>query len=273
MRLIINADDYGWNQNCTNAIAECMRKGWITNTTLMVTMPETERAVELARSGGFLNRIGLHLNIYGGVSLTEDIRQCPSFYGADGLFNHAFCQGVRKAWTPLSTMERSALIKEVSAQFERYIALGLPVRHFDSHHHSHMIMRVLPAICEVAEMHGFKTARRGVNVANRAALKSKVYYAIQDYMQCRILQRHGLSLTRYMCDFQNFMEHFQKYRTEDTVELMVHPFYAKDGKLNDSGEMSDSGLRPMREVVDFISSNRSKIRLVSFKEFAESISV
>lgn len=269
MRLIVNADDFGYNPNCTKAIAECLRMGWITNTTLMVTMPDCERAVEMAREGGFMDRIGLHLNIYGGKSLTEDIRQSPSFYGGDGLFNHAFSQGIRKAWTPLSTMERLALIKEVSAQFERYISLGLPIRHFDSHHHSHMIMRVLPAICETAEEHGFRTARRGINVADRAVLKSKVYYAMLDYMQCRILRRHNLSFTRYMCDFQNFRENFERFGAEDTVELMVHPLYAKDGKLDDSGEMSDSGLRPIREVVDFIDMNRGKIDLIPFAELKQ----
>lgn len=265
MYLIINADDFGYNPNCTWAIAECFQRGWITNTTLMVTMPDCEMAVEMAKKGGFADRLGLHINIYGSSRpLTEEIRRFPIFCGEDGLFNHVFCEGFRRIWGKPGDDEKNALREEIVAQFDRFLSFDLPLRHFDSHHHSHMIMRVLPTICEVAKSRGFKTARRGINVASCSSIKSKVYYAVQDYFQCRTLRRHRLAYTRYMCDFANFRAHISDFGRDDTVELMVHPFYAKDGKLDDTGEMSDSGLRPMQEVVDFIAANRSRIELISF---------
>ena len=249
-------------------VNEC-NLGWITNTTLMVTMPDCDKAVALAQEGGFNDRVGLHINIYGGEPLTERIRHCPNFCGDDGLFNHAFSQGLVKCWTPLSQEERSALYEEVEAQCERFVKLGLPVRHFDSHHHSHMIMRVLPTICDAAASHGFKTIRRGINVFDRKTLRRKVYYSMQDFLQCQIMGGRSLSYTDYMCDFFNFKKYFNNFREDDTVELMVHPFYEKNGKLDDAGEMSDSGLRKMEEVVDFITCNRKKIQLVSFADFAK----
>lgn len=266
MLLIVNADDYGYNPNCTRAITECLRKGRITNTTLMVTMPDCEAAVAAAREGGFLDRIGLHINIYGGKSLTEPIRHCPDFFGADGAFNHAFCQGVRRCWSPLTRRDASALFEEVSAQMERYISLGLPIRHFDSHHHSHMAMRVLPTFCRAASVYSFQSIRRSMNVMHYKSLKSRVYYTMQNFCQTCVVRRHRLLTTKYMCDFANFRVNFHSFDHDDIVELMVHPFYAKNGQLDDDGEMSDSGLRPMREITDFIESHRSDIQLISFAD-------
>ena len=267
MRLIINADDYGYNPNCTRAITECLQRGWITNTTLMVTMPDCGKAVASAKEGGFTDRLGLHINIYGGRPLTERILNCSGFCGDDGQFNHAFCKGMAKCWMPLSREERKALSEEVEAQCERFIKLGLPTRHFDSHHHSHMIMRVLPTICDVAACHGFRTVRRGINVFDRSTMRRKVYYSLLDRLQQGIMKRRNLAYTRYMCDFFNFRKYFNLFRRDDTVELMVHPFYEKNGKLDDFGEMNDSGLRAMQEVVDFVDANRENIELMSFADF------
>ena len=47
MGLIINADDFGKNQNVNKAITECFNKGLINQTTVMVNMPGIYEAVEL----------------------------------------------------------------------------------------------------------------------------------------------------------------------------------------------------------------------------------
>lgn len=65
MPIIINADDYGKNEEINQAISEAFEKKYITRTTLMVNMPYTDKAVELAKQKGFSDRIGIHLNLGG----------------------------------------------------------------------------------------------------------------------------------------------------------------------------------------------------------------
>lgn len=266
MRLIINADDYGYNPNCTRAITECLRKGWITNTTLMVTMPDCEEALDQAKSGGFLNRIGLHLNLYGGKPLTDKIKHCPRFCDEEGGFNHQFCNGLKQCWTPLSAIESDALGMEVSAQCARYIELGLPVRHLDSHHHSHLHPCVLPIVSVVAKAYGFQTMRRGLNAHSRQPIKRSIYNHLLCNYQSRIIRAHDFTLTRYMTDFEGFKFNFDQFEENDTVELMVHPFYAISGILDETGEMSDSGLRSMSDVVEFVERRASHIEKISYAD-------
>ena len=73
--IIVNADDFGRDEESTRAILECFRRGYINQTTLMVNMPCAEKAVVLAREAGFADKIGLHLNLTQGMPLTESIKR------------------------------------------------------------------------------------------------------------------------------------------------------------------------------------------------------
>ena len=52
LRLIINADDFGRTRGINYGIVECMKKGILTSTTIMMTMPYAEHAIELAKKEG-----------------------------------------------------------------------------------------------------------------------------------------------------------------------------------------------------------------------------
>ena len=73
--LFVNADDFGLSHEVNMAIVEAFKKGLINNTTIMVNMPGFEEAVRLAEKYGFFDRVGLHLNLFEGKHLTEDIKR------------------------------------------------------------------------------------------------------------------------------------------------------------------------------------------------------
>jgi len=269
IRLIINADDYGMNPNCTKAITECMLKGWVTNTSLMVNMPSCEDAVEQARQNGLLDRIGLHLNFTEGVPLTERIRENREFCDENGEFNWGFRSGgFKKLLRSLDAADADVLAEETEAQIRRYIDLGLPVRHFDAHHHSHLVYRVIPVVFGVARKYGFKSVRRPVNVAVRKKLRSRIYYPINAWWKTAKMRPYGFAFTDYMGALADFRALYDTLKNSATFDLMVHPMYLKNGGLDMSGEMSDSGLRPMKETSDFVDSHveKGEIIKISYKE-------
>ena len=75
MQIIINADDFGLSKDVNEAIDICIKKDYIQRTTLMVNMPQTLEAVKLAKDGGYLNKVGLHINLIEGIPLTPDIKK------------------------------------------------------------------------------------------------------------------------------------------------------------------------------------------------------
>ena len=59
LRLILNADDFGYDPAVTRGIAEAMRQGVVSSTTMIVNSPWSEEAA--AQAEGLA--IGLHLNL------------------------------------------------------------------------------------------------------------------------------------------------------------------------------------------------------------------
>ena len=73
MKLIVNADDFGLTDGVTFGILSAIERGIVTSTTMMVNMPGTQTAAEIARKAPAL-AIGLHINI----SLGNPLTRCES---------------------------------------------------------------------------------------------------------------------------------------------------------------------------------------------------
>ena len=61
MKLIINADDFGFTKSITDGIIEGIKGGYITSTSIMSNMEATEYAVLKALENN-IDCIGLHIN-------------------------------------------------------------------------------------------------------------------------------------------------------------------------------------------------------------------
>src|SRR6059058_816174 len=79
-KLILNADDLGYDPAVTRGILESMRGGVVTSATLMVNLPYSEEAAAAAKGLA----IGLHLNLARGEPVAKDFPR--SLLGPDGGF-------------------------------------------------------------------------------------------------------------------------------------------------------------------------------------------
>jgi len=120
--LVVNADDFGACSGVNHGIMEAHRRGIVTSASLMVGMPGSEEAADLARECPDLG-VGLHATF-------EDERRQPV---AD-LSDPGAC--------------RAAL----NEQLMRFTGLlGRRPSHLDSHHHVHTRPGLLPHFRELAE--------------------------------------------------------------------------------------------------------------------------
>jgi chitin disaccharide deacetylase len=143
-RLILNADDFGYDPAVTKGIAEAMRSGVVSSTTLIVNSPWSEDAA--AQSEGLA--IGLHLNLVRFQSVSEPSQEL----------------------TERAVLERQFVVRETRAQLERFTKLlGRPATHIDVHKHAHREPSVLGAIGIVAREH--KLPVRSVDAKMRAILR------------------------------------------------------------------------------------------------------
>lgn len=261
IRLVINADDYGIAENQTEAILMSFKKGIITSTTVMVTMPDFERAAQRAEEEGVFDRIGLHLNFTQGKPLTDQIRACPNFCGSDGCFNKVFHNSKWKR-LHLTSTEKRAVGMEAEAQMKRYVDRGFPLMHFDSHHHSHTDLSLAAIILPIARRLGFRTVRLSRNLPRPGyGFVKKLYKGLFN----RQVRNSRFVATTYFGSVSDFDGTVQRLPSDCTVELMVHPSFQKDGHLDLSGILMDMH-DPMSKVESILERHRTRFVLVPYSE-------
>ena len=130
MQYFIHGDDFGRSPAKSNAIDELIRSGAIHTTSLLVNLDDTDHAMELAKSGGYADRVCLHLNFSEGEPLTQEIRK-TGLCSASGKFRWA--QSKRILTTCMTLRSIRAIRSEAEAQMKRFRESGFASRRIDSH--------------------------------------------------------------------------------------------------------------------------------------------
>jgi predicted glycoside hydrolase/deacetylase ChbG (UPF0249 family) len=190
--LIINADDFGLNENTNAAIVHCFEKGLCSSTTIMPNMPGFEQACQLVHEKKLLNHAGVHLVLTKGYPVTDAMKKQVRFCNKDGLFS---MDRTRRVFH-LSTSEKESLVAEIRAQIIKCRNAGLPLTHADSHHHIHeepAIARVLikslkefkiPYLRIMANLVPARTAARRMYTMGFNTLLHTLRLAKTDYFCC-----------------------------------------------------------------------------------------
>jgi chitin disaccharide deacetylase len=145
-RLIINADDFGLSHEVNAAVIRAHSEGVLTTASLMVNEQGFEEAVELARNHPRLG-VGLHLSLVCGHSALPH-REIPNLVDEQQRFPDCpVSAGFRFFFDPRC---RQQLEREVSAQFEKFHATGLPLDHVNGHLHFHLHPAVFSIVMQNA---------------------------------------------------------------------------------------------------------------------------
>ncbi|SKC56862.1 chitin disaccharide deacetylase [Maledivibacter halophilus] len=200
MKLIVNADDFGYSKAVNLGILEAYKNGVVSSTTLMTNMPGADHAFEIAKENPGLG-VGIHLVLSCGGPVSNDVQ---SLIGDDGKFHHI--DNVSKYAKPEDVR------KEFEAQMEKFLASGLTPTHIDSHHHVHGNEMVLQIVLELANKYDLP-----VRIFDKTSIQGK-YSNIKavDYFTGKF---YGEDLTE-----KRFLEEVS-VEDKEIMELMCHPAY------------------------------------------------
>lgn len=245
MKVIINADDFGINQNVTNAIIECANKGLITSTTIMANGDSLSKAKEFALSHPEIS-FGVHFCLSEFDSLTKSLVLFK--YGitdSNGRF-------IKKAIFKIKRLNpelRIALLEELRAQIEVIQSMGFKISHADSHHHVHTLSQLKDIFVEVLKEYGIERIRLPRTPRILSAIRHPISYV--KYRVC--LNTFKINF-KTVDNFSSFSQYLASPRHADVIELMCHPGHP--GKI-------------YREEITQLMNNKldlSKIQLISYNE-------
>lgn len=239
MTVIINADDFGFNENKTRAILAAWKQGIVTRTTAMANMPYFEQAMKMARDEGLVEKVGLHFNLAEGRPLTDELRACRIICDENGELTAGWHRNL-KTRLMLPQSAKRAIAAEAKAQMQRFFDCGGRLTHFDSHYHVHTDFSVASAMFPVARQFGFKTTRLSRTLAVEGGVAKHLYKILFNrYAKMSI----GVDADEFT-DFEGFAQAYKGLPDSTRVEVMVHPQY------DEKGEMVDMG-RPMKDDAEF----------------------
>ena len=218
-RLIVNADDFGRAPGVSRGIVEAHRAGILTSTTLMVNLPWSRDASDLAVSVPALG-VGLHLSFCYGESLASD---APSLLGDDELLDRN-----------LARLQGRLLVEDIDrearAQLERFRKLtGRNPTHIDSHQHVHSWPEVREAVAQIAQENDLPL--RAIDADHRAFLR-QLGVRTTDHFVGDFFSPGSMTADRLLIALESL--------PDGDTELMCHPGY-------DDAHLADSSFRRERE--------------------------
>ncbi|TFH92536.1 carbohydrate deacetylase [Vibrio ouci] len=215
MKLILNADDFGLTESVNNAIVDCFKAGVVKSTTIMMNQPGTEHAVGLYKQG-LIPEVGLHFTVTAGRPLSKPeevstlVDDAGNFLSQNQLFSkHDVCP--------------QQVAKELRAQYQAAIDVGLKINHIDSHHFAGVFSPLKVAFITVANEIGLPV-RRVDNVTPG-----------QDLLNVATPDAFDMSFFADGADEKHLKTLLSAYKEQmpsGILELMCHPADTVTAELN-----------------------------------------
>jgi predicted glycoside hydrolase/deacetylase ChbG (UPF0249 family) len=177
MKIITNADDFGFSSDSVAATIDCFEKGALTSATIMPKMPATAEAIGYARSHREFS-CGVHLTFAASDSDTgecsvADPRDLPTLALPNGHFRPS--PAVR-----LMALAHRISVREIELEATEQLALlrdaGLQISHADSHGHLHKFAPFREALKTVLPRFGIRKVRNVQDVYLRKPFRSPTYW-------------------------------------------------------------------------------------------------
>ncbi len=206
MKLIVNADDFGYFESVSAGILRAHREGIVTATTFMVNAPDSVRASSLARATPTLD-VGVHLNLSSFRPL-NDLSRVRSLVADDGTF-------LRPSELLRRDIDRDEALSEYRTQCQKARdLLGGEPTHLDTHHWVHDHPALEWAIGELARETG--AVVRIHSEGQRDRLRERGVRT-PDHFTREFQHPAGIGVERLL----SLLEHLS--HTAGVTELMCHP--------------------------------------------------
>ena len=174
MRIILNADDFGYSVDTVRATIDCFEREALTSATIMVNMPASGRAIEYAH-GNPHHSFGVHLTyVSDGVERPiSPANELPALVSESGLF---FPSNEIRKRALLRRLPVDQIVRETTAQLARLVDCGVRISHVDSHGHLHKFAPFREALIRVLPRFGVTRVRTVQDVYLSRPLRSPTYW-------------------------------------------------------------------------------------------------
>ncbi len=238
MRVIVNADDFGFSAETVRATIECFEAGGLSSATIMPNMPATREALDYAKSHPQFS-FGVHTTFVsdGQERPVSPPEQVPGLVDAKGYFhdsNKVRLLALLK-WLPEEQLEL-----ELTAQLEVLADRGIPISHIDSHGHVHKFPGFRNALARTLPRFGVNRVRNVQNVYLRKPLKSPTFWLGRGWR--RNIEAHFQTTQNFYMPAtamdRSWANQLLRVLDGTDIEVGVHPGYTQNWQDEEREEVT-----------------------------------
>lgn len=235
IRLIVNADDYGYFTAVSRGIREAHARGIVTATGIMANGQDLDSHLGALADHSGLD-LGIHLNLTHGRPLTLAMAACLAPWGGAFPGKFAVTTAILRGRIGLD-----AVAAEWRAQIERCLARRVSLVFLNSHEHVHMLPPLFTLTRRLANEYGIRHVRlatpeplrrwstggvlRGSLMAGMALLDGLDQKGGVDFLGLGESGRLGPDYLRWM---------LPRLKAGRTYELMCHPGFLDPAEVADA---------------------------------------
>jgi chitin disaccharide deacetylase len=226
LKLIVNADDFGYTPGVTRGIVRAHHEGIVTATTMMANAPDTDGAARAAKADASLD-VGVHLVTTYGRPLSP-VAQVTSLVDPSGHFPRL--GDLLRTGAP----DADEALTEYRAQYRRVRDLiGREPTHIDTHHWVHDMPALEDAVLALAKETG--AAARAHDGRQRARFRDEGVRTPDGFV--REFQHQGAIHP------ESLLEILERIAEQGGVaELMCHPAEPDEALLKGSSYAAERGV-------------------------------
>lgn len=230
MRVILHADDFGYDKDTVSATIELIETGVLTSASIMATMPAAQEAIAYAAKHKQIS-YGVHLTYVDGI---HHAKKCASsLLNEDGCF---YPSPEVRLKAMMLKYNKFDIVDESLAQIDIIRQGGVNISHLDSHGHLHKFPSFLNALPIIKSQSGIERVRRVQNVFIQKPQFS-LTSILNRYFDWRIT--HGYRSTDYFYMSANNMDtewadsilvQMDQLPQSAIIEIGVHPGHTNNEK-------------------------------------------
>ncbi|MCD8182164.1 MAG: ChbG/HpnK family deacetylase [Bacteroides sp.] len=256
MKIILHADDFGYDADTCRATIDCFEKGYLTSATIMANMPATEMALSYARQHPEYN-FGVHLTYMDNPSPLAPPASIPSLVNTYG---RVLPSGTMRKKGLLLLAKKKDIITESLRQINALKEAGIPVSHLDSHGHIHKFPAFLSALKQVSKQTGIGRVRRVQNIhlhEPSAGLTSALNASFDRYIARHFTTTDFFYMAANCMDThwsRPVLQQMASLAHDQTLEIGVHPGLTEEWRRHeyeDIREFAKSVLSEGHELINW----------------------
>jgi len=154
--LVVTADDLGLTDGVNRAVRAAHTHGVVTATSLLAVGRAFDGAAAMLRDTATLD-VGAHLALVGEDPPLLSRREVPTLVDPRGAFPLSYRTVVARA--AAGRIDPDDVRRELTAQLERVVGIGLSVTHVDTHQHTHLWPLVGGVVTQLAVRYSVPVVR------------------------------------------------------------------------------------------------------------------